>query len=184
MAILQEKVATKDIDCAVPDDDSLKIFVQCAKDIGFESDPSKGLDEGRGIILRNQNGFRLDVFPKRICNRFFVHEGIMDRAEKLTILSNIEAYVMSREDIFISKSITGRDVDLSDMFSLYRRGLDQDVIVGELDIQSGMTGVIWEAFMTVKLDEIEERFDVTIPMKNRIRSIAEDKLSDILERTE
>jgi hypothetical protein len=91
---------------------------------------------------------------------------------------------MSREDIFISKSITERDVDLSDMFSLYRRGLDQDVIIGELDIQSRMTGVIWEAFMTAKLDEIEERFDVTIPMINRIRSIAEDKLSDILERTE
>lgn len=181
MAIFQEKVVTKDIDCAIPDDESMMKFVQCAREIGFETDPHQGLDEEKGIILKNPNGFRIDVFAKRICNKFFVHEGIMKRAVKLKDFSNIQVYVMSREDIFISKSITERDVDLSDMFGLYKTGMDQETIIVELDTQSRMTGLIWEAFMTVKLDEIEERFDVTIPLKNRIRSIAEDKLADKFE---
>jgi len=181
MAILQDKVVTKDIDCAIPDEDAFKEFIRCAYDFGFEPDPSSIPEEERGIILRNPNGFRMDIFSKRICNKFLIHEGIMNRAERLNGFSSIETFIMSREDIFISKSITERDVDLSDMFSLYKRGLDEDIIIEELNYQTNNTGIIWEAFMTVKLLEVEERFDVTIPMKNRINSIAVDKMKNVFE---
>jgi hypothetical protein len=37
-------------------------------------------------------------------------------------------------------------------------------------------GRIWEAYLSVKLDKMKERFEISVPWSKQIRSIAEGKL--------
>jgi hypothetical protein len=66
------------------------------------------------------------------------------------------------------------------MMSLFRTGLDRETILEECDLQSALAGhlesPVWEAFLLVKIEEMEERYGVSVPWKRLLKSRAEIKL--------
>ena len=64
------------------------------------------------------------------------------------------------------------------MFALYSRGLNGDIIFEEMEFQDSKNEQIWEAFMAVKLEELEKRFDITVPFKRKVRKLAERKIEE------
>ena len=95
-------------------------------------------------------------------------------------MGNVTLLISSREDIFLLKSVTERTRDLDDMMSLFRAGLDKKVLLQECEVQTELAGFrdsqVWEAFLLVKIEEMEKRYGFQVPWKRALRSRAEVKL--------
>lgn len=188
MSIRGEKEATKDIDLVVTSLDEFKLLQNVLENQGynrikefhgFDIDPAyKKMD---AIIFKDERKFWIDLFYERICSRFLLEDHLVQRSEPHLELENLTVRLMSREDIFLAKSITERVSDLDDMYVLYMGGLDESILISEMDFQTKQGLMIWEAFMVVKLEEMEDRFDITIPFKNKVLKIAESKMEHLVE---
>lgn len=123
---------------------------------------------------------RVDIFVKTVCHKLFLSNGMKGRSEFHGDMGHISLYICSREDIFLLKSVTERNRDLDDMVVLYRKGLDKDILISECRVQDDYDnlnrGRIWEAYLTTKIEEMEEKFGISIPWKNEIRRMAGLKL--------
>ena len=189
MSLKGLKEATKDIDVVLIDQKQYSLFINAIENLGFNEEKlaeCKDFDSAYrkmdAKIYLNSKGYWIDLFFKRICKKFLVHNKILERSELYMDFGNLRVSLMTNEDIFISKSVTERDGDLDDMYDLYIQGLDEKIIVNELDFQSKNSDRIWETFMGVKLDELEEKFDITIYFKESIIHIAENKMENELEK--
>lgn len=183
MALRGEKDATRDLDLVLDsqaDADSLK---KAFERVGFTVDARRP-DECRALIdaaiLSRPAGLRADIFVGKVCDRLHFSKAMKKRAEFVDDLGKVSLFMSAREDIFLLKSVTERSRDLDDMMSLFRRGLDRDVILSECDLQSALAGhlesPVWEAFLLVKIQEMEGRYGVSVPWKRLLRSRAEIKL--------
>ena len=101
-----------------------------------------------------------------------IHDGILDRATPAGVFGKLTISLMSDEDLFLSKSVTERDRDIEDMHHLYLKGLGIDTIFHEMKHQDANTKFNWEAFMAVKLGELEERYQMTVPWKGEVEERA------------
>jgi len=177
MTLRNDKESTKDIDVVVSSDD-YKILADALVKLGFEKagalDPTyKQLD---AAVFDDPRGFRLDIFVNRICKKFLVHDSLIERTETYIELDNLKVLMMSREDIFLSKSVTERDHDLDDMYILFTRGLNKQIIVDEASYQTEHSMFVWEGYLVLKISELEEKYDVTIDFKSELKKIAEQKM--------
>lgn len=75
-------------------------------------------------IMQNADGFRWDIFHKKICNRLFFSANMSKRAIDFYSKGNIKLANASKEDIFLFKGITEREADLDDMRLLTESGVD------------------------------------------------------------
>ena len=183
MALRGEKNATKDLDLVLEsqyDADELK---KAFEKIGFRVDarrPEECSALVDAAILSKPAGLRADIFVGKVCDRLRFSEGMKSRAVLVDELGKVTLFMCSREDIFLLKSVTERTRDLDDMMSLFRRGLSRDTILGECDLQSALAGFreshIWEAFLFVKIEEMESRYGISIPWKRALKSRAEIKM--------
>ena len=174
MSLKGDKIATKDVDLVVRSNGEFKDFLKCARAAGFEeiTDVSQEYHELNTTVLVNPEEFHIDLFLKNVCNRLVIHDGIMKRAQDFRSFGLLDIFLMADEDLFLSKSVTERPRDLDDMYELYKTGLDETIIMEEMKVQDGLSDTIWEAFLTMKLDELEERFTITIPWKKDVEERA------------
>jgi len=135
-------------------------------------------------IFVDLEGHWLDIFFKRICKMFLVHKDVLERAEEYLRLEHLKVLLMSREDIFITKSVTEREGDLEDMYTLYTRGLDERSLIDEVAYQAAHSNRIWESFLVVRMDELERKFDVTVGFKNRLERRAVRKMEKLARKDE
>jgi len=168
------KPATKDIDLVILEKQDFIAFEQAVKTVRFESKIPTGaykkmnLDQ---ILIRDD--FRIDAFHKTVCRRFSLSDGMRKRAKKLFVLPNIDLYLCSNEDIFVFKTFTEREGDIQDCIALAQRGLDWDIIHGELQSQINHSGEdVWITWVGERLDLLVER-GLNIPIMDKI-----DKLRD------
>ena len=83
--------------------------------------------------------------------------------------------VLSKEDLFLLKSITERDRDLQEMADLMRSGLDGRIILDECNVQDRLEAQpaprSWMNYLAVRIGELEEAMGAVIPWrKEAIRS--------------
>jgi len=178
MSVRGDKASTKDIDLVFRTESQLQGFIRALERGGFHEHSRPGL-EYRKMSTRvfvDGRGYWLDLFCERICKAFLVHEGVWGRAEEYLDLDRLRVVLMAPEDIFISKSITERDGDLDDMRTMFLKGLDEKLILKEVSFQSEKSPKVWEAFLTVKLEELEKKFKINVPFKNKVMRIAEDRM--------
>jgi hypothetical protein len=183
MALRGEKDATKDIDLVLESQDDADELKKVLERIGFRVDARRP-DECRALvdatILSRPAGLRADIFVGKVCGMMAFSEGMKSRAVLVGELGKVTLFMCSREDIFLLKSVTERMRDLDDMMSLFRSGLSRDTILGECDLQSALAGFreshIWEAFLFVKIQEMEKRYGISVPWKRALRSKAELKM--------
>jgi hypothetical protein len=183
MALRGEKDATRDLDLVLESQDDADDIKKAFERFGFTVDARRP-DECRALvdaaILSKQAGLRADIFVGKVCDKLRFSEGMKKRAVLVDKLGKITLFMCSREDIFLLKSVTERTRDLDDMMSLFRRGLERNVIMRECDLQSELAGFresrIWEAFLLVKLEEMENRYGIRVPWKRSLKSKAEIKM--------
>ena len=183
MALRGEKVATRDLDLVLESQVDAEDIKKAFQMVGFTVDARRP-DECHALvdaaILSKSAGLRADIFVGKVCDMLRFSEGMKKRATLVDKLGKVTLFMCSREDIFLLKSVTERTRDLDDMMSLFRSGLDRDIILLECDLQSDLAGFresrVWEAFLLVKIEEMEERYGIRIPWKRALKSKAETKM--------
>ena len=87
---------------------------------------------------------------------------------------------MNRED----RKMFGRE-EIEDMYRLFIRGLDESIIISEAKYQTVLSeNTLWCTLLKIKLDELEERFDITIPWKQIVEENAIREMETALQHEE
>jgi biotin operon repressor len=176
MGLRREKEVTKDVDIVLINPNELDVFIKTLKNLGYHhnSTISEEYEKLRvAALLRNDEFFQFDIFLKIVCNALELSDEMKRRAEEYGEFKNIHLYLAAPEDIFLFKSITERDKDLEDMIVLLRKGIDEKIIIEECQRQRLKSGRIWEAFVVTKIEELEKRYNVTVPWKRSLLKIGE-----------
>ena len=184
MRLKGTKLSTKDVDIAVRDEQEHQAFVNVLLGSGFSEkmDFKKKMMGDQACaptitsVFIREDGFHADLFHDVICNRYHIHEGVINRASLHQKYGNLDVLLMSDEDIFLAKSVTERDRDLDDMYVILEKGLDVNKLLREMEIQDSLSDTIWEAFMTQKLSDLEEKFQINISWKRDVEEIAIQKM--------
>jgi len=128
---------------------------------------------GASFILENDEGFRWDIFVAQVMRKFIFSESMKSRATTFGNYKNLKLGIASNTDIFLFKSITEREGDLEDMLALVRAGIDSDALLQEVKTQKKLLGTqIWLTYINAKLAELEEKYGVTLPIKEKIEEMA------------
>ena len=159
------KASTKDVDLVFDTRPDLKKFVFACKHEGMDDIVQKTeeyIQLGTQNIFESKNGVRLDIFYKQVCNGLILSEDMKDRAQKSITFPNLEVFVMSKEDIFLFKSITLRDDDLEDMAALATTELDWNII--EIEARTQPRSKEWLPRLRERLMDLYDDHGVTSPL--------------------
>lgn len=174
MGLRGDKESTKDIDLLFATEEEAVAFLAALKEASFL--PQRELDSVYAdlkafAVARDPSLFWIDLFVERVGGSFLLSESVRNRAQVWGSFGMFTLLLFSREDIFLSKSVTERDRDLEDMLTLYRKGLDVDAILRECDVQTENSDMIWHLHLEMKLREMEERYDLSVPWRSRLYDI-------------
>jgi len=127
------KASTKDLDIIVPSDSQLDIMESVLCRLGFIETPLT--DEYGNFALDKMfklDDYHLDVFNQKVCGKLSISDEMISRSKIEFSLSNVELYVLFKEDIFVFKSITERQGDVEDSAKIIEQGIDWKIIKIEL----------------------------------------------------
>ncbi|MBU0761662.1 MAG: hypothetical protein KKD39_01440 [Candidatus Altiarchaeota archaeon] len=129
-------------------------------------------DEVRETPLNQEftPGLRVDVFLKRVCGVFGFSEGMKKRSVRGFDSGNLVNMVCAPEDVFLFKSVTSREKDLDDMYSIFKGGLDWRVVEDEFRGQvKGIGRKLGGEYSTVVFGRwklFSGRFGVKVPISH------------------
>lgn len=86
-------------------------------------------------ILENEDGFRWDVFLRVVANKLFLSNPMKKRAREYYDNGKLKVYTLANDDVFLMKSVTGRERDLEDMSRTARSGIDHEIVYNECLLQ-------------------------------------------------
>ncbi len=159
------KASTKDVDLVFDTKPDLKYFISACISAGMDDIAQKTVEYiqlGTQKIFESQNGVRLDIFYRRVCNGLTLSKDMKNRAHKSITFPNLTVYAMSNEDIFLFKSITLRDDDLADMAALATTELDWNII--EIEARKQPRSKEWLPRLRERLMDLYDDYDVTSPL--------------------
>jgi len=187
MSFQKYKPATKDIEVVVRSNKELDIIKVALKSIGYIIPTIRGSYKqmGASAILENTDEFRWDIFVNVICDGLLLSDGMIKRSQELFKMHNISVYMISPEDIFIFKSIATRERDREDMYVLFSKGLDFDIIKEEIIWQSEnkLTDFAWIAYIFTGLEEFFEKYSISHPIFDDLQDVAyEDMLTNMITK--
>ncbi len=168
------KAATKDIDIVFNSREEMSFVITHLRTLGYEKPDylqDVYLQMGTQAILIGPEGFMFDMFVKRVCGCLEITQGMMERSTPIELEGKLKVKKISVEDIFLFKSITSRPDDLVDMANIVAGGIDWNIITNELKAQPDYWKWLMRYF--IRLEELEEQFGVTPPLKNEILIEAE-----------
>ena len=174
------KEATKDIDIVVERRTELHSLVSALRAAGYKRPTgSLGTTYAKmraSAILENTDGFRWDIFERLIARRLSLSQGMIDRSYVLYDKTRLHVRSLSKEDVFLLKSVTDRDLDLEDMRIVAESGINWKHVKMECQAQASRTGRIWENALCEKLKELRERMKIAAPIEKSICEIADQKI--------
>ncbi|KPN29416.1 hypothetical protein SY89_00129 [Halolamina pelagica] len=139
------KDQTEDIDLAVGVVSEFEHVYQTLTSQGFTvvDEPTESFEGvGKTIELHhNGRGFRIDLFERQIVGKVWITDRMHDRAEEFWTGRCVTAFILSDEDMFLLKAVSGGDLasgrrrDIEDMRKYAQRGLDYESILTEIDEQ-------------------------------------------------
>lgn len=177
MILYNAKVATKDIDLVLLSEEDAEAVVAALSAAGFAA---AGPDDetyrrlGTMIMMSDESGTRFDVFLERVCRKLEITDRMVSRSTRHAVYGRLTINLVSPEDIFLFKSVTERAGDLDDMALLAERGLDWEVVLIECVHQS--RDIILEAFVAVRLQELEDAKGIVSPVKATLETLGQKKL--------
>lgn len=181
------KTSTKDIDLVLKDKEDYNRLKQALTRSGYESIQEK-TDEYQGlnakIVMDDPEKPRFDIFLNEVCGQLWLSEGMVERSESIMNLDNLRLHILSREDIFLFKIVATRDRDMDDASVLFESGLDWPTIRKETEIQSELTGKKWFPLLYQCLEEFEEEYSLTSPIKEDVYERAMEQIEGYIERAD
>lgn len=107
---------------------------------------------------------------------------MMERARKVLSLDHIEVYLCSNEDVFLFKTMTDRDGDLTDCESIVSAAVDWDIIINELKSQIKKSKQdVWITWVGERLDILEDR-GMVIPIMDELNTLRNKFFDDFEKR--
>jgi len=180
MVFRGQKSATKDVDIVLNSLQSLKHLVASLKSLGFHDVvqlPEDYQQLGASAVMRDDEGFQLDLFYKRVCKGLEITGRMENRAETFGTFDNLDIYLMAPEDIFLFKGVTEREADLDDMRILAEAGIDWGIVKEECLLQEKRR--VWEDFLAGKLLELREIYGIESPIIKDLMKAADFQLVKI-----
>jgi hypothetical protein len=145
MTVRGLKDQTKDIDLALGVTTEFEHVYQALQDQGFEvtSEPTASFEGvGKTVELHHpKRGFQIDLFERQVVGKVWITDRMHDRAEEFWVGKHATAYVLSDEDMFLLKAVSGGDLgsgrrrDIEDMRTYAQRGLTYESIIEEIEKQ-------------------------------------------------
>lgn len=145
MTVRGLKDQTEDIDLALGVVSEFEHVYQVLQAQGFAvvDEPTESFEGvGRTVELHHEDrGFQIDLFERQVVGKVWITERMHDRAEKFWTGNHATAYILSDEDMFLLKAVSGGDLssgrrrDIEDMRKYAQRGLDYERILAEIDKQ-------------------------------------------------
>ncbi|MFQ5910424.1 MAG: hypothetical protein ACE5IJ_06855 [Thermoplasmata archaeon] len=190
MSLRGDKEVTKDVDLVFANEDEATVFYRALRRESFSSQnelEDAYVDIKAFAIMRDPSMFWVDIFVERVAGWFYLSDSVKSRAEVWGSFGKFTLLLCSREDIFLSKSVTERDRDLEDMATLYRRGVDSEIIMNECNVQTINSGNIWHLYLETKLGEMEKVNDFSVPWRSELyeagcRILLEKEIPDLLAK--
>lgn len=178
------KAATKDIDIIVSTKKEFIELQTALKNIGFQGQiPGKEYTHMNLSQIFQRGDFRIDLFEKEVCGKFSLTEEMKVRAEKVINLDHVKVYLCSNEDIFLFKTMTERDGDLTDCINIATlQNPDWNIILSELKNQiSKSKQDVWITWVGERLDILEDR-NLDIPIMKDIDKLRDEYFDDLEKR--
>jgi len=122
------KPGTKDIDLVVDNTLDYELLTNALKQSNFVLE--KPTKEYKRFELENilvKDNYRIDIFNKIVCKNLFLSKNMILRAKLVKEYKFIRLYACSNEDILVFKTITDREGDIDDCYSLSLQNLDWKV---------------------------------------------------------
>lgn len=145
MTVRGLKDQTEDIDLALGVASHFEHVYQSLQENGFEvtGEPTESFEDvGKTIELRHPaREFQIDLFERQVVGKVWISERIRERAEEFWSGERVTAFVLSDEDMFLLKAVSGGDLgggrrrDVDDMRTYAQRGLEYDSILEEIEEQ-------------------------------------------------
>ena len=180
MAMLDLKVGTKDLDVVTRSEQDTHTQINALGDLGYcplRTGAMEGAYRSLGAkICQNADAFQWDIFTIRIADKLVLSSGMIERSELYFGEGRLKAYVLSKEDVFLLKSVTDRDRDLEDMALLARSGIDYEAVLKECEKQTETTERPWEPTLLGKIEDLEAQYNIRVPFKNRLIDSADESL--------
>jgi len=168
------KDSTKDVDLVVEDGQTFFAIAESLEDLGYEErgDLEAAYDRlDPGIVLEKEGFPRWDVFVETVAGQLQLTEAMIERCDRSFEYGNLHVHLLSLTDIFVFKSITGREGDLEDVALIARQtALDWDEIFREIETQEDLAGHFFSFAVLDTLDVLEQRYDIVAPITDRLVS--------------
>ena len=179
------KAATKDIDVLFSTYEEAVVLVHALNKAGYHQIQTSRLTSDYQAmfatqILENADGFRWDVFHEFVCRKLILSPDMIRRARSLQKAGHLTVWLISKEDIFLLKSVTERDDDVMDLLMLARSKLDWDAVLKECLNQS-RDDFICEIDLYDKLDMLKTSYGLETSIYDRISKIAQDQMEKWIE---
>ena len=139
------KDQTEDIDLALGVISEFEHVYQTLTFQGFSvvGEPTESFEgAGKTVELHHpERGLQIDLFEQQVVGKVWITERMHDRAEEFWTGRHATAHILSDEDMFLLKAVSGGDLgsgrrrDIEDMRTYAQRGLDYEVILTEIDDQ-------------------------------------------------
>lgn len=145
MTVQGLKAQTEDIDLALGVVEEFEHVFDRLQSQGFTivSEPTAAF-EGVGDTIElahDDRGIQLDIFDRQVVGKVWLTDRMHDRADVFWAGEHAMARILSDEDLFLLKAVSGGDLasgrrrDIEDMRTYAQRGLDYETIVSEIDEQ-------------------------------------------------
>ena len=169
------KASTKDIDVIMSSNYEFDLIEDILVRLGFSK---IGLTPGYGEVefdkMYELGDYRVDVFNQKVCGKLCISDEMISRSKVQLSLSNVKLHILSKEDIFVFKSITDRDGDVEDSAKIIEKGIDWKIIKTELLSQIEKSGVHkWITFLNQRLDRLDDEYGLKSPIAKEISKLAE-----------
>ncbi len=141
-------------------------------------------------ILENEDGFRWDIFHEYVCKKLRLSAGMIERSKVLFESGRLAVRLISKEDVFLFKTVTEREDDEADLLHLARAKVDWELVLRECMSQS-RADLRCEVDLFDKLDRLRASYGLETPIYGRISQAArtgmekwfEDKIIEELKRS-
>jgi hypothetical protein len=173
MRIRGLKRSTKDIDVVVEDTKTYDAVKSALASMEYRALSGKEITiadsriQPSGIFV-SEGLPRVDIFVLKICNAFRLSSSMKSRCETREV-GRIKLCIMSDEDIFLLKSVTGRAGDLQDMVLLAKsKGFNWRAVLYELYSQERETGRHFCMSLLESIEAIERSAGIKAPFYGKL----------------
>ena len=180
------KEVTKDIDVIVDSREEFLLTQKGLRKLGFTTKiPTRAYQHVELSQIFVRGVARIDLFDKVVCEGFSLSEAMKMRSERILELKHLSVYLCSDEDVFLFKTFTEREGDITDCLALAsRRPLDWKAIPREPQSQVKKGSPVWISWVGERFDVLQDR-GLAIPIMKEVDRLREryyDQLEKSLEK--